>query len=473
MQKAKGTKKAPRLGITVGTAEDLDYFIENVSMLLGSGMSLVDCLEAVRAGLRSKAVRRVVGWIESEVAAGMPFSHALHHTRLFPSHVISLVQIGEESGRLSENLKLVSEQQKKDRVFRTKMRSALVYPVFVLSLTLVVGIGIAWFILPKLSLVFSQLRVELPALTRALIKTGEFLSQYGLIAVPSFIALMAVLLYFIFYFPKTKNVGQSIFFRLPGLGELMQQVEIARFSYLLGSLLAAGVPIVSAIESLEEAASFHGYKKFYKYLKVSISQGNSFKKSFDSYTHLRRIVPVPIQQLVVSGEKSGKLSQSLSNIAKTYEEKIDITTKNLTVMLEPILLVIVWLGVVAVALAVILPIYSLVGNFNPNPTENISEEVETTGEVSAEIPPTEIYAPPIEVVLEESNTKLQISSEGLTYLNVRSEPREDGEIIGTAIPGGEYVYGEEIDGWYGITLPEDIQGWVSGEYVTVIENQEE
>lgn len=365
MSKDKKRTDIPRIWVKVGITGDLDYFIENMSMLISSGMNISDAIDAIGKELRSKKMRRVVAWIADEIEAGSSLSRALERVNLFPDHTVNLIQIGEESGKLSENLILVSEQQKKDRMFRSKVKSALMYPVFVLSLTLIVGIGIAWFILPKLALVFGQLRIDLPTITAWLIASGQFLSEYGNIAVPFFLVFVAFLIYLVFFFPKTKIIGQNILFHLPGTGELIKQVELARFSYLLGTLLEAGLPVTRAVESIEKAATFPRYRKFYAYLKTSIEEGKSFQKSFADYKKLNKLIPVPVQQMIVAGEKSGKLRESLAKINETYESKIETTTKNLTVILEPILLVIVWLGVVAVALAVILPIYSLIGELNP------------------------------------------------------------------------------------------------------------
>jgi len=130
--------------------------------------------------------------------------------------------------------------------------------------------------------------------------------------------------------------------------------------------MEAGMPLIYALDSLSRSTEFRAYKKFYAYLIKSLEEGNSFKKSFDRYRRSKRLIPKSIQQLIAAGEKSGNLSKSLLKIGEIYEEKIEITTKNLSIILEPILLFIVWLGVLAVAIAVILPIYSLVGNFNPS-----------------------------------------------------------------------------------------------------------
>lgn len=151
---------------------------------------------------------------------------------------------------------------------------------------------------------------------------------------------------------------------IPGIKVLMQEIEVARFGYLLGTLLDAGLQVTRAIESLENATETIRYKRFYTHLRESVDMGNSFEKSFESYPNIGKIIPQSVQQLVISGERSGNLNKTLLKVGQVLEAKSDQTTKNLTIIMEPILLVIVWAGVVTVAFAVILPIYSLVGGLN-------------------------------------------------------------------------------------------------------------
>jgi type II secretory pathway component PulF len=169
--------------------------------------------------------------------------------------------------------------------------------------------------------------------------------------------------YIVFIYKKTKFIGEYIIFAIPGVKMLLMEVEVARFGYLLGTLLEAGLPVTKAIDSLASATEVIRYKKFYLALRESIDMGNSFEKSFALYKNIDKIIPPPIQQLIVSGEQSGNLNKTLIKVGQVLEAKSDQTTKNLTIIMEPILLVIVWAGVVTVAFAVVLPIYSLVGDF--------------------------------------------------------------------------------------------------------------
>ncbi|MBI4713623.1 type II secretion system F family protein [Candidatus Uhrbacteria bacterium] len=343
--------------------KERDFFIENLSLLVSSGLPILSALSAIRSEVRSKKMRDIISQIFSEVEDGAPLSRALDHSHIFPEHVVSLAKIGEESGKLIDNLKVIRAQQEKERNFRSKIRSAMLYPIFVFSLSIIVGVGIAWFILPKLAIVFAQLHINLPILTRILIAFGMFLGDWGFLVVPLFIIFLLASIYLIFYFPKTKFIGQSILYLIPGVNSLMKEVELTRFGYLLGTLLQAGLSITRALLSVEESTLLFRYRNLYQYLRESVDEGNSFQKSFLSFKKIRALIPVPVQQLIVAGEQSGNLSETFLKISQNFETKTETTTKNLTVILEPILLVIVWLGVLAVALSVILPIYSLIGNF--------------------------------------------------------------------------------------------------------------
>ncbi|MEK7588332.1 MAG: type II secretion system F family protein [Patescibacteria group bacterium] len=350
----------PRFGI----GKEVDYFVENLASLLSAGIPVLNALDSMSMEIRSLKLKKIIKQIAKDVEDGVSLSSALENSRLFSANITILLRMGEQSGRLVENLKIIAIQEQKKRVLNSKIRSAAMYPVFVLSLTLFVGIGIAWFILPKLATVFSQLKVQLPTITKMLIGFGQFLNNYGGVAIPIFILLFISIIFFFFFFPKTKFLGEYFLFILPGAKTLLKQVEITRFSYVLGTLLSAGISPTEALNSIAHATSFRRYRDMYLFLASSINEGNSFKKSFLLYKNINKLIPPSVQQLIVAGEQSGSLSLTLGKISETYELKTDTTAKDLTVMLEPVLLVIVWLGVVAVAMAVILPIYSLVGQLN-------------------------------------------------------------------------------------------------------------
>lgn len=365
-KKSKSKSKRTRNLILIDPRfkEDRGYFIEDLSMLLASGMPVFSALDAIRAELRSRRMRDAVDSIITDIDTGSSLWGAIERTEIFPKRIVSLIRVGEEAGRLSENLKVVVTQQRRESNFRAKVQSAMLYPILVLSLAVIIGTGIAWFLLPRLATVFAALNVELPLFTRILIGFGNFLGTYGYIAVPLFILIFVGFIYLLFVHPKTKFIGDRVVFAIPGFKRLIREIELARFGYILGSLLDTGLPIVEALESLWGSATLSFYKVFYGHLRDSVEEGNSLKKSFALFKGVQKLIPTSVRQMVVAAEQSGRLPAVLLEIGEIYGEKTENTTKDLAIMLEPILLIVVWIGVVLVALSVILPIYTLVGQFN-------------------------------------------------------------------------------------------------------------
>lgn len=253
--------------------DEKDYFLENLSIMIASGIDVSSAITSLKQETRSKQMLKTLQFLEQEIDSGSTLSIGLEKSKFFPSHVIALIRLGEESGRLPENLKMVVDLRQKEKEFAEKLQSAMIYPVIVLSLTLIIGLGIAWFILPKLSLVFSQLRVKLPLITVILISIGKFLGAFGFIAIPSLIFIIIVTVYLLFLAQKTKFIGEALLLSLPGIGQIILQTELARLGFILGELLKAGLIITDAIASLASATTTQAYRKLYLSLQKSIEQG--------------------------------------------------------------------------------------------------------------------------------------------------------------------------------------------------------
>ncbi len=368
MTKSEEVKRA--MGRSFGIAaifgfrEERDYFLDNLSMLLESGSDPLSSLYSIRKELRNPKMSTLVTEMEDDLSGGMTISDAFEKSTLFSTREIALLRIGEESGKVTDTLNFLAKQEEKERQFTAKIRSASLYPVFVLCATFVVGLSVAWFILPKLSLVFDQLHLVLPLPTRILIASGKFLQNWGLIAVPLFFCLMIALSYFIFFFHRTKFIGQILMLHTPGIKRLIQEAEVARFGNMLGTLLRAGVPIIVAFESLTDATTIFAYKRFYTHLGEKVLEGLTFQAAFSSYPESKKLIPPAAQHMICAGADSGRLSNTLISIGERYEAKVEITTQNLSTLLEPALIILVWLGVVTTAFAIITPIYGLLGGIH-------------------------------------------------------------------------------------------------------------
>jgi type IV pilus assembly protein PilC len=328
---------------------------------LKSAVPVGDALDSLAMSTKNPAMKKALAQMNVDIEAGYSLANALERGGLASGQTLALIRLGEASGHLVENLQLAAEQEEKQHLFRAKVRSALIYPSFVLSLTAIVGLGVAWFLLPKLADTFTQLQVKLPFVSRVMIQFGIFLKAHGIIAVPLFFLAIFVIGYILFAAPKTKMIGRRLLFAIPGIGRLLREVEIAQFGYLLGTLLDAGLSVTQAARLMAEASSAPQYRKFYSYLAQSLEDGYSFKDSLRQYKQSGTLLPPAVQQMLIAGERSGSLPEVLKTVGRTYAQKSDVTTANLEVIIEPILLVVVWLGVMLVAVAVIVPIYSLVG----------------------------------------------------------------------------------------------------------------
>jgi len=344
--------------------KDREYFTENITLLLKSAVPIGDALQSLSRTTKNRDMQRALAQMGSDIDAGYSLADAMERANMVSHQTLALARLGEASGHLIENLEIAAQQEEKQHIFRSKIRSALLYPTFVLSLTLVVGLGVAWFLLPRLAETFSQLQVELPAISRILINFGVFLQHYGIVAIPVFLGGLFILGLILFTAPKTKIIGQRLLLVTPGVGRLMREVEISQFGYLLGTLLQAGLSVTQSVQLLANASSLQSYRHFYEFLAKALDDGHSFKEVFTMRPESAKLLPPSVQQMVIAGESSGSLPDVLLTTGRTYEQKSDITTNNLEVIIEPVLLVIVSVGVLLVAVAVLIPIYSLVGGLS-------------------------------------------------------------------------------------------------------------
>jgi len=341
--------------------KDREYFIENLALLLKAAVPVSQALASLQETAKTKAMRQTLSAMQADIESGTSLAGSLEKSGTVSGQTLALVRLGEQSGHLVENMQLAAQQEEKRHTFRSKVRSALIYPRFVLSLTVIVGLGVAWFLLPRLAGTFSQLNVALPLPSKIMIGLGIFLREHGLVAVPSAFAVFGIVGYIMFGAPKTKVIGQRFLLALPGVGKLMREVEVAQFGYLLGTMLDAGLAITKAIDLLAESSTLQQYQQFYRELSRSLEDGHTFQETLKGYKKISTLFPPSVQQMVIAGERSGSLSDVLKTVGRTFEQKADITTQNLEATIEPVLLVIVWVGVMGVAVAVIVTIYSLVG----------------------------------------------------------------------------------------------------------------
>lgn len=327
-------------------------------------MGVNTSLRILYKNVKDKSLKQTLNSMLSSVESGSSLSQTMTDHNFLPEFLISLIRIGEESGNLADKIKRTVVSLDKDQRRRAQLRTALFYPVFVFILVIVLGIGVSTFILPRIGQVFSNMNTQLPAMTRILIQIGEFMSKYWYIIIPLILVILITSILVLFVFPATRKSGQWLLFHLPVFNDLIVKTEVSRFSYNLAMLLNSGIPITKSLSSLSRVHDYYMYKNYTQFLANYIQSGKSFHNIFElNRKKTNTIFPFTVQEIITAGEESGKLPEVLEQIGDKYEQESEQIAKNIAVLLEPALLIVVWVGVVFLAVAILLPIYSLVGNF--------------------------------------------------------------------------------------------------------------
>lgn len=339
-------------------------FLDNLSLLIGSGMGINTSLRVLHKNTQDTSLKKVLYSMLTSVENGSSLSQAMQDHNFLPDFLISLIRIGEESGNLADKIKRTVITLDKDQRRRGQLKSALFYPVFVLVLMVFLGVGVSTFILPRIGQVFSNMNVKLPLMTKVLIQIGNFMGTYWYILIPLIFGTITLLILVLFVFPATRKSGQWLLFHLPVFNDLIVKTEVSRFSYNLAMLLNSGIPITKALLSLSKIHDYYMYKNYTQLLASNIQSGKSFHNIFDmDKKQTNSLFPFAAQEIITAGEESGKLPEVLDQLGERYEQESEQIAKNIAVLLEPALLIVVWIGVIFLAVAILLPIYSLVGNF--------------------------------------------------------------------------------------------------------------
>ncbi len=345
----------------IGLGKDREQFVQNLGTMLGAGLSLIDSMRTLQKETRTKPMKKLIQRMIDAVENGYPLWRAMEQESFFSPHALALVRIGEEAGNLAENVEYLALQEEKDHALRSKVKMAMIYPSIVMILMFVVVVGLGMFVLPQLLGVLTSLNVPLPFATRMIILFTNLFSTYGYIFIPSMIALF-VGVTLLSKFTNFCIVTQWVMFRIPGIGQLAREATIARFGVILGGLLKAGVPVVEAMQSLVHVTPIMAYRKLYAKMLEHIQLGDSFAKSFTLIKRSEKLLPPSVQQLVITGERSGALAEITLKIADIYDKKATDTAQKLPLILEPMLLLFIGALVGTIAFAIIVPIYSIVGN---------------------------------------------------------------------------------------------------------------
>ncbi|MFH1199363.1 MAG: type II secretion system F family protein [Candidatus Omnitrophota bacterium] len=354
---ARGRVKANRyLRQVVIKRRDADIFIRQLSSLLRSGVRILNALYLIAQQTENRNLQDVVFDLAQQIKEGASFSEALSkYKNIFDNLCIGMIKTGEKGGVLDKVLlQLVEYRQAQDET-RRKLQLAMAYPLFILAAGVATVFIMLIFFLPKLTVVFKGLNQELPLPTQILINLSNFSSANW-----HWFLIFSVLL--IVVFARLKSSGRKKFLldiiklRIPLIKKFILNSEIARFSRALAMLLKNGISVQESLSLATEALDNQALKnKLYLAKEAILSQGTAFWYSFQKIN----IFPVFVINMIAVGEESGKLADSLLEIADTYEREVEQQIKIITSLLEPVLVLAVGLVIGFIVFAMLLPIFNI------------------------------------------------------------------------------------------------------------------
>jgi type IV pilus assembly protein PilC len=341
------------------SSSDITSFTRQLSTMINAGLPITESLHILRNQSKG-AMQKVVATILAGIEGGESLSSALSkHKKVFSPTYIALIKSGEVGGVMDEVLARLADNMEKQQEFKGKVKGALIYPVIIVVGMLAVSLIMMIFVMPRLTSLYKDFNAELPLPTKILIGISSLLFKFW----PLMILLFIALIYgFILYrkTPKGRRKIDELIFKIPVFGDLQRQIILTNISRTLSMMIGAGVSILEALnitaEVVDNVVISDALKDASKQVEKGFPIAFSFARHPDAFPYI-------LSQMIAVGEETGKMEEVLVNISHVFEVESDEKVKGLTSAIEPLIMVLLGLGVGFLVIAVILPIYNLTSSF--------------------------------------------------------------------------------------------------------------
>jgi type IV pilus assembly protein PilC len=343
------------------TAKELAIFTRQFSVMIDAGLPLVQCLEILASQQENKLFQKVLTGTRSSVEGGSTLSAAMkQYPKVFDPLYSNMVEAGETGGILDTILQRLSGYIEKNVKLKAAVKSALIYPIGVLTIAAGVIILLLWKVVPIFATLFAGLGVDLPLPTKIVIALSNFVgSIFGLLIL---VAIGAIIFGLKVWYgtPQGRYALDSLILKLPVLGILMRKIAVARFTRTLGTLISSGVPILEGLDITAKTSGNAVVEKALFAVRRSLEEGKSLTEPLKEST----VFPGMVTQMISVGEQTGAMDAMLQKIADFYEDEVDSAVKDLLTALEPIMIVFLGLVVGGVVISMYLPLFSLIGKLS-------------------------------------------------------------------------------------------------------------
>lgn len=340
--------------VTLSNSDKLSM-LSDLGTMLSAGIPLLESVEALLEDSK-KNQKKVLEVLRDDLTQGKHIYFTFSKfPNVFTKVVTSIVKASEEAGTLDVTLKDLKENLKKDMEFSDKVRSALIYPLFIVGVFLAVLLMILIVVVPKISSVFSRMHVTLPLPTKIMIFMSDALYNQTIPVVLG-LAIFSFLTFFLY--KKQKKFLLNLIINVPVISSLAKDIDLTKFSRNFYLLLNAGIPIISALELTENVVVNRGIEMGIQRAKEAVASGRKLSEGFKNN---RKIFPSIMIRITEAGERSGSLDKSMSEISDFLDYQVSTKLKTTTALLEPIMLVVIGVLVGGMMLAIIAPIYGLIG----------------------------------------------------------------------------------------------------------------
>ncbi len=336
--------------------DEIVMMTRNLGSMLKAGLTITRALSVMERQSTNPKLKGVIKQVVGKINNGEQFYISIKDfPDVFSDLYVAMVKAGEEGGSMAESLQTLALQMERSSSLTKKVKGAMIYPAIVMIVMFIIAILMMIFVLPQITEVFKGMGKELPATTQFIIAASDFFSNNTLVALGSIIGVFSSIIYF--FRTKTGHIFSSwLVVHLPVIGTMAKETNSARTARTLSSLLDSGVDVIQAIEITEEVVQNVFYKKVLKEAAKRVEKGTALSEIFVERTDL---YPILVGEMILVGEETGQIAGMLKELALFYETEVERKTKDLSTIIEPLLMVVIGAGVGFFALAMIAPIYSI------------------------------------------------------------------------------------------------------------------